>query len=101
MNLTKTYGENYETNTLEYHICFNYHAGRIHCSLRYLGSNIEWAGEPYAEIVHRCAYDNGCVRIIFGVDSETFQKSFPFKIYLQSHRCNGILDRFELTNLQI
>lgn len=28
--------------------------------------------------------------------SEVFQKSFPFKIYLQSHRCKGILDRFEL-----
>ncbi|MBQ8448430.1 MAG: hypothetical protein IJX27_05825, partial [Clostridia bacterium] len=28
--------------------------------------------------------------------SEAFQKSFPFKIYLQSHRCKGILDRFEL-----
>ena len=27
--------------------------------------------------------------------SEAFQKSFPFKNYLQSHRCNGILDRFE------
>ena len=30
--------------------------------------------------------------------SEAFQKSFPFTICLQSHRCNGILDRFELTN---
>ena len=28
--------------------------------------------------------------------SEAFQKSFPFKNYLQSHRCNGILDRFGL-----
>ena len=28
--------------------------------------------------------------------SEAFRKSSPFKIYLQSHRCNGILDRFEL-----
>ena len=27
--------------------------------------------------------------------SESFQKTFPFKKYLQSHRCNGILDRFE------
>ena len=26
--------------------------------------------------------------------SEAFQKSFPFKNYLQSHRCKGILDRF-------
>ena len=31
--------------------------------------------------------------------SEAFQKSFPFKIYLQSHRCKGILDRFELPHL--
>ena len=29
--------------------------------------------------------------------SEAFQKSFPFKKYLQSHRCKGILDRFGLT----
>ena len=29
--------------------------------------------------------------------SEAFPKSLPFKIYLQSHRCNGILDRFGLT----
>ena len=29
--------------------------------------------------------------------SESFQKSSPFKNYLQSHRCNGILDRFEPT----
>ena len=28
--------------------------------------------------------------------SEAFRKSSPFKIYLQSHRCKGILDRFEL-----
>ena len=28
---------------------------------------------------------------------EAFQKSFPFKNYLQSHRCNGSLDRFGLT----
>ena len=28
--------------------------------------------------------------------SEAFQKTFPFKNYLQSHRCNGILGRFEL-----
>ena len=27
---------------------------------------------------------------------EAFQKSYPFKIYLQSHRCKCILDRFEL-----
>jgi hypothetical protein len=25
-----------------------------------------------------------------------FQKAYQFKIYLQSHRCNGILDRFGL-----
>ena len=30
---------------------------------------------------------------------DAFPKSFPFKIYLQSHRCNGILDRFELSNV--
>ena len=30
--------------------------------------------------------------------SEAFQKTFPFTICLQSHRCNGSLDRFELTN---
>ena len=29
--------------------------------------------------------------------SEAFQKSFPFKIYLQSHKCKEVLDRFELT----
>ncbi len=28
--------------------------------------------------------------------SDAFQKSFSFKIYLQSRRCKGILDRFEL-----
>ena len=28
--------------------------------------------------------------------SEAFRKTIPFKIYLQSHRCKGILDRFEL-----
>ena len=28
--------------------------------------------------------------------SEAFRKSSPFKIYLQSHRCKGVLDRFEL-----
>ena len=27
---------------------------------------------------------------------DAFPKSFPLKIYLQSHRCNGILDIFEL-----
>ena len=29
--------------------------------------------------------------------SEAFQKSFPFKNYLQNHGCNGILDRFGLS----
>ena len=33
--------------------------------------------------------------------SKAFQKSLPFKIYLQRHRCKVILDRFGLTNLQI
>ena len=28
--------------------------------------------------------------------SKSFQKTFPFKNYLQSHRCNGILDGFGL-----
>ena len=33
--------------------------------------------------------------------SEAFRKSSPFKIYLQSRRCNGILDRFELPHYSI
>ena len=38
-----------------------------------------------------------CGQIPRHTPSEAFQKSFPFKKYLQSHRCNSTLDRFGLT----